>query len=87
MPYSTYIVRCSDDTLYTGWTDDIEKRLDVHNKGVGSKYTRVRLPVALAHSEEFASKNEAMRREHAIKKMPRAAKLRLIGGLQSDGTS
>ena len=78
MPYFTYIVRCGDGTLYTGWTDDIEKRLDAHNKGVGSRYTRARLPVALAHSEEFTSKNEAMRRERAIKKMTRTAKQRLI---------
>ena len=80
MPYYIYIVRCSDDTLYTGWTDDIEKRLDAHNKGTGSKYTRARLPVTLAHCEEFASKNEAMRRERTIKKMPRAVKQRLIYG-------
>ena len=78
MPYFTYILRCSDDTLYTGWTDDINKRLDAHNKGTGSKYTRARLPVELAHREEFASKSEAMHREWAIKKMPRAAKQRLI---------
>ena len=78
MPYYTYILRCSDDTLYTGWTDNIGKRLDSHNKGVGSKYTRARLPVELARQEEFTSKNEAMRRERAIKKMTRAAKLNLI---------
>ena len=78
MNYFTYIVRCNDDTYYTGWTDDIKKRLDAHNKGVASKYTRARLPVELAYSEEFASKIEAMRRERAIKKMPRAAKLHLI---------
>ena len=80
MSYFTYIVRCGDGTLYTGWTDDIEKRLGAHNKGVGSRYTRARLPVELAYTEEFASKNEAMRRERAIKKMTRTAKLNLIGG-------
>ena len=78
MNYFTYIVRCGDGTLYTGWTDDLKKRLDAHNKGVGSRYTRARLPVELVHSEEFASKSEAMRRERAIKKMTRAAKQRLI---------
>ena len=78
MAYLTYIVRCSDGTFYTGWTDDIDKRLDAHNKGVGSRYTRARLPVELVHKEEFASKSEAMRRERAIKKMPRAAKQRMI---------
>ena len=80
MPYYIYIIRCSDGSLYTGWTDDIGKRIGAHNKGVASKYTRARLPVELTYSEEFASKIEAMRRERAIKKMPRAAKLRLISG-------
>ncbi|MCL2010571.1 MAG: GIY-YIG nuclease family protein [Synergistaceae bacterium] len=80
MAYFTYIVRCSDGTFYTGWTDDLEKRLDTHNKGMGSRYTRARLPVELAHKEEFASKSEAMRRERAIKKMTRAAKSGLIDG-------
>ena len=79
MTYYTYIIRCSDGTLYTGWTDDIEKRLDAHNKGIGSRYTRARLPVELIHKEELKSKIEAMRRERAIKKMTRAAKLSLIG--------
>jgi len=79
MTYYTYIIRCSDGTLYTGWTDDIEKRLDAHNKGIGSRYTRARLPGELIHKEELKSKIEAMRRERAIKKMTRAAKLRLIG--------
>ena len=81
MPYFTYILRCSDGTLYTGWTGDVEKRLDAHNKGMGSRYTRARLPVKLAHKEEFTSKIEAMRRERAIKKMTRAAKQKLIGGV------
>ena len=80
MPYYTYIVRCSDGSLYTGWTDDIGKRLDAHNKGVGSRYTRARLPVELAYQEEFPSKIEAMRRERAIKKMNRLTKLHLIDG-------
>ena len=78
MPYFTYIVRCSDGTLYTGWTDDVEKRLDAHNKGIGSKYTRARLPVTMVYCEESASKSEAMQRERAIKKMPRSDKLKLF---------
>ena len=78
MPYFTYIVRCNDGTLYTGWTDDIDKRLSAHNSGVGSRYTRARLPVELAYREECASKSEALRRERAIKKMSRAAKQGLI---------
>ena len=77
----TYILRCSDGTFYTGWTDDLKKRLDAHNKGLGSRYTRARLPVELAHKEEFTSKTEAMRRERAIKKMSRASKQRLIDGV------
>ncbi|MDR2178681.1 MAG: GIY-YIG nuclease family protein [Synergistaceae bacterium] len=73
-----YIVRCRDDTFYTGWTKDLENRMKVHNEGKGSRYTRARLPVKLVHCEEFASQNEAMSRERAIKKMTRAAKQRLI---------
>ena len=73
-----YIVQCSDGTLYTGWTNDTDKRLSAHNSGTGSKYTRSRLPVELVYKEEFASKSEAMRRERAIKKMNRLAKESLI---------
>ena len=78
MPYFTYIIRCRDDTLYTGWTDDVDKRLAAHNSGVGSKYTRAKLPVELVYKEEHPSKSEAMRRERAIKKMSRAVKQCLI---------
>ena len=78
MPYFTYIIRCNDGTFYTGWTDDVNKRLGAHNSGVGSRYTRARLPVELIYKEEHASKSEAMRRERAIKKMTRAAKQCLI---------
>ena len=74
MPYFTYIVRCSDGTLYTGWTDDVDKRLHVHNSGAGSRYTRSRLPVELVYKEQHTSKSDALRRELAIKKMSRAAK-------------
>ncbi len=73
----TYIVRCSDGTLYTGWTNDIEKRLAAHNAGTGAKYTKPRRPVELVYVEEFATKQEAMRREAAIKKMSRAEKEKL----------
>lgn len=68
---------CSDGSLYTGWTNNIEKRLRAHNAGVASKYTRGRLPVKLAYTEEFASASEAKRRECAIKKLSRSDKLRL----------
>ena len=73
----TYILRCSDNTLYTGWTNDMEKRLAAHNDGTGAKYTRGRRPVALVYKEAFATKQEAMRREAAIKKMSRAEKEKL----------
>ena len=78
MPYFTYIVRCSDGTFYTGWTDDLDKRLYAHNSGMGSRYTRARLPVELVYKEELTSKSEALRRERAIKKMSRTAKQCLI---------
>lgn len=74
----TYILECSDGTLYTGWTTDIKKRLLCHNSGRGAKYTRTRLPVKLLYYEEFSTKKEAMSREYYIKKMSRAEKLSLI---------
>lgn len=75
----TYILRCSDDTLYTGWTNNLEKRIDAHNKGKGAKYTKARLPVILAYYEAFSTKEEAMRREWEIKQMPRKEKDKLVG--------
>lgn len=74
----TYILRCSDNTFYTGWTNDIEKRLKAHNDGKGAKYTKPRLPVHLVYVEEFDDKIEAMKREAAIKKLSRAEKIKLI---------
>ena len=74
----TYIVRCSDGTLYAGWTNDLEKRLKAHNNGTGAKYTRTRRPVELVYYEEFETKEEAMRREYAIKQLSRQEKLKLI---------
>ena len=76
----TYIVRCSDGTLYAGWTNDLEKRLKAHNNGTGAKYTRTRRPVELVYYEEFETKEEAMRREYAIKQLSRQEKLKLIEG-------
>jgi putative endonuclease len=77
-PYITYILACRDGTLYTGWTSDIKKRLAAHNAGRGAKYTRGRLPAALAYAEGFESQSQAMKRENAIKKMSRAEKLALM---------
>lgn len=74
----TYILKCKDETLYTGWTNDIEKRLEAHNAGKGAKYTRSRRPVELVYLEQFETKEEAMRREYAIKHMTRKAKLGLV---------
>jgi len=74
----TYILKCSDDTYYTGWTKDLEKRLKAHNRGVASKYTRTRLPVNLIYYEYFDSDKEAMRREVAIKRLSRKKKEELI---------
>lgn len=67
----TYIVKCSDETLYTGWTNDLEKRLRAHNSGKGAKYTKNRRPVELVYFEEYDTKQEAMKREYAIKQLPR----------------
>ena len=74
-----YILKCADGTLYTGWTNDLEKRLKAHNDGTGSKYTRARLPVTLVYFEEYEDKREAMSREWHIKRLTRTQKLKLIG--------
>ena len=76
MPF-VYIVRCADDTLYTGWAVDVAARVVVHNAGRGAKYTRPRRPVKLIYSEELPTRAEAMKRERQIKKYPRAKKLEL----------
>ena len=73
-------MRCSDGTLYTGWTTDPERRTKVHNSGKGAKYTRARRPVELIYYEEFDDKIEAQRREWAIKQLTRAEKEELIAG-------
>ena len=74
----TYIVECSDHTLYTGWTNDLEKRIEAHNTGKGAKYTKTRRPVRLVYFETFATKEEAMSREYHIKRMSRQEKIKLI---------
>ena len=74
----TYIVRCKDDTLYCGWTNNLEKRIASHNAGTGAKYTKSRHPVELVYYEIFDTKEEAMRREYAIKQLSRQEKLKLI---------
>jgi putative endonuclease len=74
----TYIVKCNDGSLYTGWTNDLEKRMEAHNSGQGAKYTRGRSPVELVYFEAFDTKEEAMSREWHIKRLSRIQKLRLI---------
>lgn len=73
-----YIVECNDNTLYTGYTNNLLKRLKTHNDGKGAKYTKSRTPVHLLHYEIFSSKSEAMKREYSIKQMTRKEKLNLI---------
>ena len=77
-----YLVRCSDDSLYCGWTTDLKRRIDAHNGHIpgGAKYTRGRRPVTLVYSESFHQKQEAQRREYAIKRMTKSKKLGLIKG-------
>ena len=70
----TYIVKCKDGSYYTGWTNNLEKRLKDHNRGKGAKYTKPRLPVELVYYERFDTKEEAMSREYAIKNMSRPEK-------------
>ena len=84
MNYS-YLVRCSDNSLYAGWTNDIEKRLKSHNDGTGAKYTKPRRPVTLAYLEAFETKSEAMKREAALKKMTHKQKEALAADWQDHG--
>ena len=74
----TYILECADGTLYTGWTNDLEKRLAAHNAGQGAKYTRGRGPVRLRYYEVFADKEAALRREASLNRLSRTEKLALI---------
>jgi putative endonuclease len=75
---AVYILRCGDGTLYTGWTNDLEKRLRAHAAGKGAKYTRARLPVTLVYTEVFETEHEARSREYGIKRLTRSQKLSLI---------
>ena len=74
----TYILECSDGTLYTGWTNNLEQRLKAHNSGKGAKYTRSRIPVTLAYYEAYLTQQQAMSREQFIKHLSRQEKLNLI---------
>ena len=74
----TYILKCKDGSLYTGWTNDLEQRVAAHNTRKGAKYTKARRPVELVYFEEFETKEQAMKREYAIKQMARKDKLELV---------
>ena len=74
----TYIVKCSDGTFYTGWTNDLTRRMEAHNQGRGAKYTKARRPVTLIYYETFETKEEALKREYAIKRLSRKEKEELI---------
>lgn len=86
--FYVYVVRCRDNTLYTGYTTDVERRIATHNAGKGAKYTRGRLPVQKVYVEAFTTKEDALRREIAIKKLSRVAKERMLadgkGGKQGE---
>ena len=73
-----YILKCIDGSLYTGWTNNLEGRLEAHNKGLGAKYTKGRHPCTLVYYEVFEEKNAALKRECAIKKLTRKQKEKLI---------
>jgi putative endonuclease len=76
--HHVYVLRCSDDTFYTGYTTDVERRVGEHDAGEGAKYTRGRTPVQLVHVESYESRSAAMRREYEIKQLSRAQKERLV---------
>ena len=80
----TYMLECRDGSLYTGWTNNLEKRVACHNAGKGGKYTASRLPVNLVYYETFETKQEAMRREYAIKQLSRKEKIKLVGNQKSE---
>jgi putative endonuclease len=85
MPYYVYILECADKTLYTGSTNNLEKRLHTHNfSKSGAKYTKGRRPVLLKYSENLKNKSKALKREFVIKKFTRAEKLRLIASLEKN---
>jgi len=78
MRWVVYMLLCRDGSLYTGITNDLTKRVAAHRAGAGARYTRARLPVRLVYREARATRGSALRREAAIKRLPRAAKLALL---------
>jgi putative endonuclease len=80
-----YMLRCKDNTLYTGYTTDLQRRLNMHEKGKGAKYTRGRGPFQVVYTETFPTKSEALRREIEIKQLSRKEKLGLIRSQKKEG--
>ena len=80
-----YILKCGDNSLYTGWTNNLEKRFENHKKGIGAKYTKGRGPLELVYYEVFDNKVDAMKREYAIKKLIRKDKDILVGNFKESG--
>ena len=78
MSFYVYMLRCADDTLYTGYTNDVPKRLEAHNTGRGAKYTRSRRPCKLVWACAYDTKSDAMKREYAVKQLTRREKMKLI---------
>ncbi len=76
--YYVYVVQCADGTLYTGYTDNVERRVAAHNAGKGGSYTRAHRPVSLLIAWQFPTKSAALRAEYAFKRLPRVQKLRVI---------
>lgn len=79
-----YMLRCKDGSLYTGWTDDLQHRLQMHNQGKGAKYTKGRGPLELVYSEEVADRSSALKREYAIKRLSRKDKLALCAAYNAE---
>ena len=78
MPHFVYLLRCNDDSIYCGYTSNIKNRLKVHNSGRGSKYVRARRPAKLVYFEKLSTKSAGLKREHAIKRLPKKKKELLV---------
>lgn len=83
MSWYVYMLRCRDNSLYTGYTDDVKRREAVHNSGKGAKYTKSRLPVKLVYFEQYEDRSQAMKREFAIKQLTKVQKEQLVCGKET----
>ena len=84
MSFYCYMLECKDGSFYTGWTNNLEKRLRDHNSGKGARYTRSRLPVTLVYFEDLKNRADAMKREREIKKMNHKSKLKMVDTFTDD---